>query len=119
MSWGHLFREVNYPIRKISRWNYLGTIFRGFLRRELWGELSCSLGELLQTDEVSMVNGRKHINKQTHTHTHTHTQRERERERERERVTDNYADGNNKTIIGSNEKSLKQSLLVDFKTLTE
>ena len=63
--------------------------------------------QLFQTDEASMVNGRKHINKQTHTHTHKHTHR----------VLDNYADGNNKTIIGSNEKSLKKSLLVDFKTL--
>ena len=63
--------------------------------------------QLFQTDEASMVNGRKHINKQTHTHTHTQTHR----------VLDNYADGNNKTIIGSNEKSLKKSLLVDFKTL--
>ena len=63
--------------------------------------------QLFQTDEASMVNGRKHINKQTHTHTHTQTHR----------VLDNYADGNNKTIIGSNKKSLKKSLLVDFKTL--
>ena len=67
--------------------------------------------QLFQTDEASMVNGRKHINKQTHTHTHTHTHKHTHR------VLDNYADGNNKTIIGSNEKSLKKSLLVDFKTL--